>query len=258
MEKLKFRRPTAEDVEARIGTINQNGLSLLMYQRSRTAMSMLDETVGPERWQREHQVVNGNLFCRIGIYFDGIGWVWKEDVGTESNQDKEKGQASDSFKRAAVNWGICRELYSAPFIWIPADLCRIQTGRNGKPACNDAFDVTAIGFTDEGKINRLEIKNKSTGKIVFKIDLRAQKEPEPAKAPERKPPMGEEVINAERRRKAIDDRQKAYIYELCGMIGQDVGKVLTSYKVANINGLTWEQADEIIGILNDYRKKAGK
>lgn len=102
--------------------MKQNGCSLLLYKDARVDMRMLDEVYGPNNWQRSHELINGNLFCTISVWDADKGvWVNKQDVGTESNTEKEKGQASDAFKRAAFNWGIGRELYTAPFIWITLD-----------------------------------------------------------------------------------------------------------------------------------------
>jgi hypothetical protein len=108
-------------------------------------MNILDETVGAENWQREHYECKGNLFCRVGIAVPhtvehGVmyEWVWKSDCGVESNTKVQKGEASDSFKRACFNWGIGRELYTAPFIWVNADKCNIKNGK-----CYD----TTMGLT---------------------------------------------------------------------------------------------------------------
>ena len=94
-------------------------------------MTLLDEEVGAMNWQRKHEFKEGKLYCSVGIYDeDKEQWIWKEDVGTESMSEAEKGQASDSFKRACFNWGIGRELYTAPFIWINAlpkeDLAKVR------------------------------------------------------------------------------------------------------------------------------------
>ncbi len=76
-------------------------------------MDILDETVGVYNWKREHTRDNAN--CIVSIYDqEKKEWISKEDTGTESNTEKEKGLASDSFKRACVNLGIGRELYTAP------------------------------------------------------------------------------------------------------------------------------------------------
>lgn len=104
---MKFRNLTADEVECRVATCKESGCSLLLYKDARADMKILDETVGAENWQRMHQVVNGNLFCTVSIWDkEKQQWISKEDVGVESFTEKEKGQASDSFKRACVNWGV--------------------------------------------------------------------------------------------------------------------------------------------------------
>ena len=139
----KFRDLRADEIECRVQSVKENGLVLLLYKDARVDMNILDETVGSSNWQREHYECKGNLFCRVGIAIsrqNGEGeWVWKSDCGTESNTEAQKGEASDSFKRACFNWGIGRELYTAPFTWIPADKCNIKNGK-----CYDKFIVEKI------------------------------------------------------------------------------------------------------------------
>lgn len=168
---IEFRDLTANEVECRIQQVKQNGLILLLYKDARCDMNILDESVGTENWQREHYECKGNLFCRVGIKCGG-DWVWKADCGTESNTEKEKGEASDSFKRSCFCWGIGRELYTAPFIWIPADQCEIKdtgkTDKYGKKiySCSQKFVVEGIKI-EEKKIVGLAIKNANTNKRVF-------------------------------------------------------------------------------------------
>lgn len=116
---MKFRSLRADEVECRIGTVKEGkGVSLLLYKDARCDMNVLDETVGAMNWQKRYSRENAN--CEVGIWDDEKKqWVWKEDTGTESRTEAEKGLASDSFKRACFNWGIGRCLYTAPFIWIP-------------------------------------------------------------------------------------------------------------------------------------------
>ena len=166
-----FRLLRADEIDCPIATINEKGLSLLLFKDARVDQTILDETVGPDRWQRNHEVVDGKLFCNVGIRFErenGFGeWVWKQDVGVVSYTEKEKGQASDSFKRACFNWGIGRELYTSPFIWIGADKCKIAQRNDGKYMCYDKFSVGEIEYTD-GKISYLCIKNNSRkGECVY-------------------------------------------------------------------------------------------
>ena len=117
MNELQFRLLKPDEIDCRIGQVTKKGITLLLYKNARCDMNILDETVGADRWQRKHYDVKGNLYCSVGIK-TGNEWVWKDDCGTESNTEKEKGEASDSFKRACVNWGIGRELYTAPFIFV--------------------------------------------------------------------------------------------------------------------------------------------
>ena len=119
MEKLEFRMLKADEIDCRVGATTDKGCSLLMYKDARVDMRLLDEVVGAMNWKREHQLINDNLFCTVSIKDPETGeWVSKQDVGVESNTEKEKGQASDAFKRACFNWGIGRELYTCPFVWI--------------------------------------------------------------------------------------------------------------------------------------------
>lgn len=160
-----FRKLTAGEVDCRVSTINEKGLSLLLYKDARCDMNILDETVGAMNWQKRYSRDNAN--CEVGIYCKDRGeWVWKEDTGTESNTEKEKGLASDSFKRACFNWGIGRELYTAPFIWINVG-DYTATQKNGKPTTYDRFAVKSLAYDDKGNISELEIINTKTHKVVY-------------------------------------------------------------------------------------------
>lgn len=175
--ELFFRRLKSNEIEVRASRINKGGVNVLLYLDARAVMKILDESVGPFKWRREHRTISGqDRLCIISIYCDELGqWVSKEDVGSESNVEKEKGQISDSFKRCAVNWGIGRELYTAPDIFIRADRCTIkeQQGRNGKPsyACYDKFNVDRIMYNDEGEIIYVRVINQTrtqeTGKLAI-------------------------------------------------------------------------------------------
>ena len=163
--KLSFRKLKADEIDCRIGQIKQNGLTLLLYKDARCDMNVLDESVGPMNWKRTHTRDNKN--CVVSIWDeDKKEWVSKEDTGTESNTEAEKGLASDSFKRACVNWGIGRELYTAPFIWVKAEDCKI-TSFNGKYKCYDKFEVAKLTYKENGDIDALAIRNANSGKIVF-------------------------------------------------------------------------------------------
>lgn len=162
----EFRKLRADEIDCRIGTISEKGLSLLLYKDARVDMNILDETVGPLNWKRAHTRENRN--CIVSIWDEQKGeWVSKEDTGTESNTEAEKGLASDSFKRACTNWGIGRSLYSSPFIWVSKNDCNIVKGYNGKFKCTDKFYVAKLTYKDNGDIDGLSIWNATTRKAVF-------------------------------------------------------------------------------------------
>lgn len=168
--ELEFRKLTASEIDARVATVTANGCSLLLYKDARVDQKVLDETVGAFNWERSHEVIDGNLYCTVRIYDDDRKmWVSKQDVGTESYTEKEKGQASDSFKRACFNWGIGRELYTAPFIWIGAQDCNIEQKSGGGYTTRDTFKVTSIAYDQDGNINHLEIKNNKTHKVCYQL-----------------------------------------------------------------------------------------
>lgn len=208
MSQLKFRKLKAEEIDCRVGTIKENGLSLLLYKDARCDMNILDETVGALNWKREHTRENAN--CIVSVWDKEKGqWISKEDVGTESNTEAAKGLASDSFKRACVNWGIGRELYSAPFIWVKAGDAKIIQGQNGKFRCFDEFKVAKLTYKENGDIDALAIINVKTHKVVF------MKMPE---EPKEKVPKKEEMetepdpdLAYEQYREAEDEAHERYI-----------------------------------------------
>lgn len=153
MENLKFRKLTAEDIDIRIGQKSDKITMFLLYKNARVDMNILDETVGQDRWHRDHKELKGNLFCGVGIEVTPGKIVWKWDCGTESNTEKEKGEASDSFKRACVNWGIGRELYTTPRVKIANEKLRwSERGTLITPLA-----VSYIAYDDAGKITDLTI-----------------------------------------------------------------------------------------------------
>lgn len=165
---MKFRDLKAEEIEVRVSRVTNAGVELLLYKTSRTDSDILDETVGSENWQCNYESINGELFCTVSIWSDERGqWVSKQDVGSPSNVEAEKGRASDGLKRCCSRWGIGRELYSAPRIFVYADKCgKIQQGKNGKMQCYDQFHVEKVRIED-GQITGLAIWNDTTGHRCF-------------------------------------------------------------------------------------------
>lgn len=166
---MKFRKLKASEIDARVSTVTENGCSLLLYKDARVDQNILDETVGCLNWQRSHQLIGDRLYCTVSVWdAEKHQWISKQDVGTESYTEKEKGQASDSFKRACFNLGIGRELYTAPFIWISKSKVNIEP-YNGKYTTKDRFMVDSIGYDEEGNINKLVIRNAKTEIIVYQL-----------------------------------------------------------------------------------------
>jgi len=156
---MVFRKLRADEIEVRVASVKQTGVQVLLYKNARCDMNVLDETVGAFNWQRDHKDLKGNMYAGIGIWdADKNQWIWKWDCGTESNTEAEKGEASDSFKRAGFAWGIGRELYTAPFTWFKASDANIENGK-----CFDKFYVEFIEY-DENRISYLRVVNKTTGK----------------------------------------------------------------------------------------------
>ena len=167
---MEFRLLRADEIDCRIAMVKEWGVSLLLYKDARCDMNILDETVGTENWQRKHKLINGNLFCSVGIYVERADygeWVWKQDVGTESYTEKEKGQASDSFKRACFNLGIGRELYTAPTMKVYKDKHKFKKHyeSQGRWICLDRFRVTDIVYNGR-KIMKVDVLNESTGELM--------------------------------------------------------------------------------------------
>ena len=174
MEQSMIRLLKANEIECRAAAIKENGLSLLLYKDARVDQRILDETFGAFGWKRSHQCIDGNLYCTVEVFDkETMQWIAKQDVGTMGYTEKEKSQASDSFKRACFNWGIGRELYSAPFIWIPAGKVSIQMkeGQNGEKrySCNDHFSVYSIQYNEDREISALVIVN-DKGQSVYELE----------------------------------------------------------------------------------------
>ena len=237
---LKFRTLRADEIDCRVQAVTEKGCSILLYKDARVDQNILDETVGPERWQRKHELINENLFCSVGILCkredDLYEWVWKQDVGTESYTEKEKGQASDSFKRACFNWGIGRELYTAPFTFIHAGNVKLEQ-KNGKWTTYDRFTVGQIEYT-EGKISFLTIQDRN-GKKVFSYGKPGGKDEQPEGTMMVGPipadyifKHSKETISKEAAQALADEAKKN---------GVDPAKIPTGYGIKAIDELTYTQ-----------------
>lgn len=163
---MNFRTLQANEIECRVGSQAKDlkWCTLLLYKDARVDQRLLDEVVGATRWQRSHELIDGQLFCTVSIYdAETMQWVSKQDVGTESNTEKEKGRASDAFKRACFNWGIGRELYTAPFICIK-DLN--ANDFNSGELKMGRFKVKSIAYDEQRNVSELTIVD-SDGNVRF-------------------------------------------------------------------------------------------
>ena len=119
--EIKLNTPLKiDEIDFRVQSVSKSGrATILAYKDARVDMNRLDAVYGVDGWQKKYDLIDGKLFCSVGIFSEKLNqWIWKQDVGTESNTEKEKGQASDAFKRACFNLGIGRELYDYPLIQI--------------------------------------------------------------------------------------------------------------------------------------------
>ena len=175
----KIRSLHADEIECRVGSIGEKGISLLLYKNARVDQAILDEVFGVYGWQRSHMMIGNSLYCTVSIWDpEKKSWISKQDVGTTGDFEKEKSAASDSFKRACVNLGIGRELYTAPFIFIPINRVTL-TERNRKTAVKDDFAVGAIIVSADKVIKGLSIVNQKKEEVFRWGELNtAEKLPE--------------------------------------------------------------------------------
>lgn len=208
----QFRNLRADEIDVRINQIASNYCTMLLYKDARCDMNILDETVGALNWKREHTRDNAN--CTVSIYDENKKeWVSKEDTGTESLSEAEKGLASDSFKRACVNWGIGRELYSSPnIITFPRkdmgvkDKAEFFDKGDGRYTTKTYFWVEIIDYDDNDNIKDLIIRDNKNHIRFCKITK--EKEKELNKLSE----MMKKLIVANEEKDDTFDREKFYKY----------------------------------------------
>ena len=230
MEQVKIRLLQASEIECRVGSIGEKGLSLLLFKDARVDQKILDETFTPFGWRRTHQSIDGNLYCTVEIWDESKQqWIAKQDVGTTSYSEKEKGQASDSFKRACFNWGLGRELYTAPFIWIPAQRTDIQK-REGRYVVCDKFVVKEISYNQNREISALVIVNQR-GTTVFS--------------------MGKE-----REEIRVNELQIQSLEKELERTGISMNTVLSKYRLQAITQMTVETYEALMNGLGKSRSKA--
>ncbi len=224
---MQFRLLRADEIDCRISTCNKYGVGLLLYKDARCDMNILDESeeVGVMNWQREHKELKGNIYCGVSIYDKEKGiWVTKWDCGKESFTESEKGESSDSFKRACFNWGIGRELYTAPNMFVFAkDLNKHEEISKDKWVCKDSFKVTEIQYLDK-KIVYVKVLNlKTNGEIEFGTPAKEQK------------------IQDKVAKQGISETKVKALETRCESEGVPVERITKLYKVESFAKLTEKQ-----------------
>lgn len=171
---MEIRLLRADEIEVKIKQVTAKGAFALLYKTARTDMAILDEVFMPWNWTNDYKEIKGNLYCGIGVYMaDTKEWVWRWDCGIESREDdgnEKKGEASDAFKRAGTRWGIGRELYTAPMIFIRVSTKEVQAKGKSVYVLENKyarFDVKSIEYDDKRRICGLEIVD-DKGEVVFK------------------------------------------------------------------------------------------
>ena len=257
MGKLEFRKLKADEIDVRIGSTKLENpqdkysrviaASYLLYKDARVDMRLLDEVVGAMNWQRKHEFKDGKLYCTVSIWDEEKKmWIAKEDVGVESNTEAEKGQASDSFKRACFNFGIGRELYTAPFIWIEAK----DVKENLK---NVKMVVRHIAYDDSGKITELIIEDNKGNLRYEDYGGRKKKEPEKSTKKTVEKPVEEPKITGGNVKFQIPDRMT--LLQMARNCDIDMGKLATYHKKYNPNDLTDEEIYNAILLKQNRGKK---
>jgi len=205
MKLAKLRDPlTIDQIDFRVQSIGKKKIenvwgiyaTILAYKDARVDMERLDNVVGTLNWTRRHTRENHN--CIVSIFdSENNQWVSKEDTGTESNTEAEKGLASDSFKRACFNWGIGRELYDFPLIqielaehevWQPEGAKQFRLDgavnlrewnwyaehdKNGKLsflACQDTHEITRWSWGEMAETKKKRLKEEAKAKKAAKAE----------------------------------------------------------------------------------------
>ena len=228
---MSFRKLRADEIECRVAQVATTGsIALLLYKDARVDQNVLDETYGVFGWQKKYdRDTKGALFCTVSIKSPDGEWVSKSDTGTESNMEAQKGEASDAFKRACFNWGIGRELYTAPQIWVNK-----SDYTPGGKSTYDKFAVSDIAYDENGRICRLAIDNLKTKKTVFKWNS-GQAEATPEADPEI-----EKIAKS-----TISDAKVNALIKKANADNVDINKICELYGVKALTKLNESQYSQI-------------
>lgn len=253
MEQNFVRLLKANEIECRVATISEKGLTLLLYKEARVDQRILDETFGTFGWKRSHQCIDGNLYCTVEILNkETEEWIAKQDVGKTGMMEKEKSQASDSFKRACFNWGIGRELYSVPFICIPANKTDIQQ-KNNKFYCQDRFSVKTIAYNEDREISALTVVN-SKGQTVYELKGKTStgynEEKQDSKTAQSKKEPQKDALTAKTKKNAITKEQMASLQEELNRTDVAMEAVQNRYHIKKPESMSGELYERVMSALS--------
>ena len=256
---LEFRPLNANEIEIRVGTtVKQKengkvakdeygndkikGFFLLLYKNARVDQVVLDETVGTFNWQCKYYQVKNTMVCSVGIYNEERGeWLWKDNGGDDDfNTEQVKAELSDSFKRACFNWGIGRELYYAPKIYV-------ATNTNNTTGAH--YSVKQIQYDNNKRITRLVIINDSTKDVVYTYGVKGEEQDTQPKQEEPK------VAQANEEKGSIDPNDLQEIRQIIGTYTRDESRtkffkyVEDNYGAKILEHLTLSQGKAILKVL---------
>lgn len=243
---MEVRALEAHEIECRVSQVSEKGIALLLYKDARCDMAILDETFGPFGWQRKHEFIGGKEFCTVSVYDDEHGiWVSKQDCGTESNTEKEKGQSSDAFKRACFCWGIGRELYTKIFIFINVGTKKNDKGRYEMTDRYAKFHVSEIE-TDNSikKIKHIKVADEKN-KVVFEWDA-AKGKVYGNSSKENSQPSSNAGQKNNNDNKGISKEQVAELQQVLAEAGKDIEMICRAEKVKSLSEMTQGQHEKYI------------
>ena len=253
MNQIRLLRP--DEINCRVQKITDSaGAIILLYKDARVDMNILDETFGMMNWKRGHTDIDGSLFCHIDVWDDDKReWVSKEDVGVESFTEATKGEASDAFKRAGFNWGIGRELYTGPFIFVQLEVDEYQKGNNGKNQTTFKFglSVKEITYNENREIKTLVLIDKQ-GRERFTFGKGKQKPiPEIKETPAAVKEPVKITMTIQPEELAQRKREVAALQKDYNISDERLKEIAKELKCRNLKEQTaQEYADFLIGVVN--------
>lgn len=254
MEKrLDFRPLNANEIECRVGNVSKDkdgnikGFYLLLYKNARVDQCILDETVGQFNWKCNYYQVKQTMVCSVAIWNEERKeWVSKDNGGDDDfNAEQVKAELSDSFKRACFNWGIGRELYYSPKIWVNAD-------KDNDPKLTH-YSVKVIEYDNNKRITRLAIINDKTKQVVFSYGYKENNSQNADLTP--KTTETQPTPTVEEPKGSIATEDLAKIRQMISLYQRDESRtkffayVEKTYNVKYLEELTLSQGKEIVKML---------